>query len=79
MKCGIPLGSTLFAKGNLYLEKEIQYYLVIITSESFIYTMDHPEFIICRFMEQSNGLKRVNICQCQLVNLVEKCWRKNFI
>ena len=40
-------------------EKEIQYILEIITCDPSIYTMDHPAFIACRFMENSIGLKRV--------------------
>ena len=70
MKWGISLGSALFAKVNRSSEKENQYNLVNITYDHSIYAIGHPEFIICSFMEKSNGLKRVNICQCQLVNLV---------
>ena len=47
---------------NQYSENEIQYivFLEIITLDPSIYTMDHSDFIVCSFMENSNGLKRVN-------------------
>ena len=32
----------------------------IITRVSSIFTMDHPDFIVCSFMEDSIGLKRAN-------------------
>ena len=44
---------------NQSSKKEIQYFLEIITFDPSIYTMNHPEFIVCRFMENSIGLKRV--------------------
>ena len=33
----------------------------IITCDASIYTMDHPDFIACSFMEKPIGLKRVNM------------------
>ena len=42
---------------NQSSEKEIQYILEIITCDLSIYTMDHPDFIVCSFMEKSIGLK----------------------
>ena len=45
---------------NRSSEKEIQYFLEIITCDPSIYTMDHPDLIIiCYFMENSIGPKRV--------------------
>ena len=38
-----------------------------ITSDPSVYTMDHPEFTVCRFIENSIGLKRVNFVE----NMVE--------
>ena len=40
---------------NLSSEKEIQYFLEIITCNPLIYTMDHPDLIVCSFMENSIG------------------------
>ena len=34
-------------------------FLKIITCDLSIYTMDHPDFIVCSFMENSIGLKSV--------------------
>ena len=44
---------------NQSLEKEIQCFLEDINCDSSIYTIDHPDFIVCNFMEYSIGLKRV--------------------
>ena len=38
-------------KHNMFLE--------IITCDPSVYTMDHPDFIVCWLMENSIGLKRV--------------------
>ena len=57
MKCCI--GSVLFARKNQSSKKEIQYFLEIITCEPSLYTMDHPDFIVCSFMEKPIGLKKV--------------------
>ena len=42
-------------------EKELilNIFLKIITCDPSIYTMDHPDFIVCSFMENSIGVKRV--------------------
>ena len=43
-----------------FSEKEIQFYLEIITCDLLIYTMDQPKFIVTNQMEQSivhKGLK----------------------
>ena len=40
-------------------EKEKQYFGEIIICDPSIYTMDHPAFIVCSFMENSIGVKRV--------------------
>ena len=31
----------------------------IVYCDTSLYTMDHPDFIVCSFMENSNGFKRV--------------------
>ena len=54
------LGLLCLLRQNPSLEKEIQIVLVIITSEPLIYTMDLPNFIVCSFMGNSIGLKRVH-------------------
>ena len=41
------------------LRKKYNLFLII-TCDPSIYTMDHPDFIVCSFMENSIGLKRVN-------------------
>ena len=41
------------------IEKEIQYFLEIITCDPSIYKMDHPELIVSNFMEKSFHLQRV--------------------
>ena len=52
------LGLLCLLRQNPSLEKEIQIVLVIITCEPLIYTMDHPNFIVCSFMGNSICLKR---------------------
>ena len=47
---------------NRSLDKEIEYCLQIITCDPSIYTVDHPDFIVCSFMENSIGLKGVIFC-----------------
>ena len=46
---------------NRSSEKEIQYFIKIITCDPSIYTMDHPDFTVSKFMENSIGLKRVTL------------------
>ena len=41
-------------------EKEIQDSFEIITCDSSIYIMDHPDFTVSNVMENSIGLKRVS-------------------
>ena len=50
-------------------EKQIRYFWEIITSDPSVYTMDHPDFIACSFMEYSIGLKRVKECQLYFIYL----------
>ena len=50
------LGLHYLPRQNQSLEKEICF-LEIITSDPSIYTMDHPDVIVCSFMENSIGLK----------------------
>ena len=52
----------------------MQYYLEIITYDPSLCRMDHPDCIVCSFMENSIGLKRVK-CEClalQTSSLIEK-------
>ena len=44
---------------NRSSEKEIQYFWEITTIDPSIYAMDHLDFIVCSFMENFFGLKRV--------------------
>ena len=44
-------------------EKEIQYYLEIITCDPSIYLVDHPDLIVSSLIEISIGLKRVKYYQ----------------
>ena len=55
----ISSGSSLFAK-TISIFKEKNHFLIL-TYDPSIYTVDHPHFIVCSFMENSIGLKRVNM------------------
>ena len=64
MKCCII--SVAFHQGLRHLlrqnrssEKEILFFLVIITSEPSIYIMDHSDFTVSNIMGNSIGLERV--------------------
>ena len=57
--CGISSVSALFAKTKSMFRKRITILFDIITCDPSTYTMDHPDFIVCSFMESSIGLKRV--------------------
>ena len=59
IKCHTHQGLHCLLRQNLSSKKEIQYFLEIITCEPSIYTMDHPDFIVCSFLENSISLKRV--------------------
>ena len=56
MKCGILSGSALFAK-----TKSIMYLLEMITCDSLIYIMDHPDLSISNFMENFIGQKGLTL------------------
>ena len=43
---------------NQSFEKEIQYFIKIITCDPSIYTMDHPDLTVSNFMENSIGLQK---------------------
>ena len=46
----------------MIFKKKIQLILgEIITCDPSIYTMDHPDFIVCSLMENSIGLKWINL------------------
>ena len=56
MKCSIiHQGVSCLLRQNPSSEKEEK---KIITCDPSICAMDHPDFIVCRFMEDSIGLKR---------------------
>ena len=57
---------------NLSAVKEIHYFLELITCHPSVYTMDHPDFIICSFTENFIGLKRVNNLKHPKMHLQEK-------
>ena len=44
-------GMHCLLRQNRSLEKKIQYFLEDINCDSSIYTIDHPDFIVCSFME----------------------------
>ena len=44
---------------NQSSEKAIHYFLKIINCDPSTYIMDHPDFIVCSFVENSIGLKTV--------------------
>ena len=46
---------------NQSSEEEIQYYLEIKTCDPSIYTIDHPDLTVSKFMENSIRLQRVKI------------------
>ena len=61
---GISSGSALFAKTNsIFRERNTIFFFenLIITYDPLkhVYTMKHPDFIVCSFVENSIGLKRV--------------------
>ena len=61
------LGSALIlAETKLILKEKNTIVLEIITCDPSIYTMDHPDLIVCGFMEDSIDLKRVNIIMIPL-------------
>ena len=58
-KGGISSGSALFAKTKLFL-RERNLIFGNLTCDPSIYIMDHPDLIVCSFMDNSIGVKRVN-------------------
>ena len=50
------------ARQNQPSEKEIKFYLEIITFDATKYTMDHPDCTISSFMGHCIGTQRVNTC-----------------
>ena len=52
---GISRSYSLFFRGKM------QYCLEIITCDPKIYRLDHPVLIVCSFMGDSIGLKRVAV------------------
>ena len=56
------IGLQCLLSQNQSSEKEIQYFLKIITSDTSIYTMDHPDLTVSNFMGNTIGTKRVNVC-----------------
>ena len=59
--CGISLASALFAVTKS--EKEIQYFLEIITCHPSIYLIDHADLAVSKFVENSIVLKKVKVRQ----------------
>ena len=57
--CGILPESALFTKTkSIFIERNAVFFSEIITCDPS-YTMDHPDFIVCSFMEISIVLKPV--------------------
>ena len=52
-------GMYCLLRQNRSSEKEVQYFLKIITCDPSIYTMDHPDLTVSNFMEYSFGQKMV--------------------
>ena len=52
---------------NQSLEKEIHLKKKYITFDSSIYTIDNSDISVPNFMENSIGLKRVNLYFCRLI------------
>ena len=46
---------------SIFRERNAIFFMKIITCDPSIYTMDHPDLTVCNFMENSIGLKWVNI------------------
>ena len=44
---------------QIHLQRKNYIYFLIIACDHSIYIMDHPDFIVCSFMESSIGLRRV--------------------
>ena len=51
----------MFAKTNMIFRERNTVFSEIIICDPSIYTMDYPDFILCSFMENSIGLKRVKL------------------
>ena len=78
-KEALHLGMHCFLIQNRSSDKEKQYILEILTCDPSIYTMDHPDFIVCSFIEYSICLKSVLI-MCMFRTLVMSVYRKtNFL
>ena len=57
-KAAFHQGLHCLLRQNQSSEKEIQYFLEIITHNLSIYTMDHPDLTVSSFMENPTGLKK---------------------
>ena len=57
----VSSGPVLFAKIKLLFGDRSTICLEIIACDISIYTMDHPDLIVCCLMENSIGLKRANL------------------
>ena len=61
------LGLHCLPRQNQSSKKEIQYFWEIITCDSSIYTMDHPDFTVPNFKGNSIGPKRVKASKCHVI------------
>ena len=60
--CRGPSESTLVKMSNCWKSRALAHmFFEILTCEPSIDVMDHPDFIVCSFMENSIGLKRVKL------------------
>ena len=53
----------------IFIERNAIIFGEILTCDPSIYTMDDPDFIVCSFMENSIGTKRVNIMFQMLISV----------
>ena len=60
----------LNAQAKPILRERSTLFLEIITCDPSIYTMDHPDFIACSFMENCVGLKRVKYLVQKLLTII---------
>ena len=59
------LGLHYLVRQSQSSKKEMQYFLAVIIYDPSVYIKDHPDFVVCSFMEFSICLKRVKK-QCTL-------------
>ena len=62
---------------NRLSEKKILYFLDVITCDTSVYTMDHPDLTVSNFMEKSIGLHRGSYTSAHvLLNLLDELGKR---